>query len=171
MKNVFVILSLMVFGFVLNVSVANAQIKANSNKVQVDITVPQLDVNPYHRPYVAVWLETPNRQYVTTIALWADDMEWYKDLRQWWRKAGRSQQPYDGVTGATKKPGRYQIAWSGKDALGNTIPAGKYLLNIEASREEGGREFIKTPIELSKQGQLIVQGEHELGNITLTLSN
>lgn len=149
----------------------SAKADNSASKIHAEITIPSLDVNPYHKPYVAVWLEKPNRKYVTTLALWADDMEWYKDLRQWWRKAGRSQQPYDGVTGATKKPGRYQITWSGKDAYDQVIPTGNYLLNVEASREEGGREFIKIPIVLNEKNELVVQGEHELGKITLTLSN
>lgn len=137
------------------------------SKLVIDVTIPELDVNPYHKPYVAVWLETPKRQYVTTITLWADDMEWYKDLRQWWRKASRSKQSFDGVTGATKKPGNYQITWSGKDANGKTVPAGSYLLNIEASREEGGREFIKSKITIDQQGHVSVIGKRELGQISI----
>lgn len=137
------------------------------DKVLIEITIPDLDVNPYHKPYVAVWLETPQRQYVTTITLWADDMEWYKDLRQWWRKAGRSKQSVDGVTGATKKPGTHQIIWTGNDANGNRVPAGSYLLNVEASREEGGREFIKTQIIIDQQGHLSLAGKRELGQISI----
>jgi hypothetical protein len=137
------------------------------DKVLIEITIPDLDVNPYHKPYVAVWLETPQRQYVTTITLWADDMEWYKDLRQWWRKAGRSKQSVDGVTGATKKPGNHQSIWTGNDANGNRVPAGSYLLNVEASREEGGREFIKTQIIIDQQGHLSLAGKRELGQVSI----
>jgi len=139
------------------------------DKLQIDLSLPDLNVNPYHRPYVAVWLETQDRKYVTTIALWADDMEWYKDLRQWWRKAGRSKQPYDSVTGATKKPGKYQITWSGKDAYGNAVQSGTYVLKIEASREEGGREFLKTKITINEQGQLTLAGKKELGPIAVNI--
>jgi hypothetical protein len=141
-----------------------------ASKMTIDVTIPELNVNPYHRPYVAVWLEDVDRKYVTTIALWADDMEWYKDLRQWWRKAGRSQQPFDGVTGATKKPGKYKISWSGQDAFGKSIVPGQYLLKIEASREEGGREFIKTKITIDQQSHITLQGNHELGPIVVSVN-
>lgn len=135
------------------------------SKLQIELTIPQINTNPYHRPFVAVWLEKENRQYVTTLALWANDMEWYKDLRQWWRKAGRSNQPFDGVTGATKKPGKYQINWSGKDAYGKTVNAGHYLLKIEAAREEGGREFIKSKVTIDENGKMTISGTSELAQV------
>lgn len=140
-----------------------------TSKLAIDVTIPELNVNPYHRPYVAVWLESEDRMYVTTIALWADDMEWYKDLRQWWRKAGRSIQSFDAVTGATKKPGKYSIQWTGKDLSGETISPGNYVLKLEASREEGGREFIKTKIKIDQQGQFTLVGKHEFAQINVSI--
>ena len=138
------------------------------DSIELVITIPKINENPYHKPYIAIWLEKPDRSYVTTIALWANDMEWYKDLRQWWRKAGRSEQSLDGVTGATKKPGKYKVNWSGKDANNQIIKPGDYILKIEASREEGGREFLKTPIAINKQGNITLKGQHELGPIQIT---
>ena len=152
-------------------TINQAQAAQAPASIKIEVTVPKLNVNPYHRPYVAVWLETEKRGYVTTIALWGDDMEWYKDLRQWWRKAGRSQQPYDGVTGATKRPGKHSITWLGKDAYGKTIAAGTYLLNVEASREEGGREFLRTKITINQQGELTLQGKTELGLVRIRQIN
>ena len=138
-----------------------------SDKLEIQLSLPKLNVNPYHRPYVAIWLETPKRQLVTTLALWADDKEWYKDLRQWWRKAGRSKQAFDSVTGATKKPGNYTINWNGLDTQGNAIPPGEYVLKIEASREEGGREYLKTKLTINQQGQFKLKGKTELGPISI----
>ena len=146
-----------------------ASVVQAEDKLHIELTIPELQVNPYHKPYVAIWLEQENRQYVTTIALWADDMEWYKDLRQWWRKAGRSQLPFDSATGATKKPGTYQIDWSGKDNQGKSVPAGTYYLKIEASREEGGREFVKTKVHIDKKNQLTLAGSKELGQINIQI--
>lgn len=118
--------------------------------VSIHFTLPKLDVSPYHRPYVAVWLETPKRRYVTTIALWADDAEWHKDLRQWWRRASRSPASFDSVTGATRRPDAHQIHWQGRDLNNEIVPGGEYLLNIEVVREEGGRDFIRQPITLNQ---------------------
>ncbi|KMT63969.1 DUF2271 domain-containing protein [Catenovulum maritimum] len=142
-----------------------------ATQVNLSVTIPALNVNPYHRPYVAIWLENQDRQYITTIALWADDMEWYKDLRQWWRKAGRTTQSFDAVTGATKKPGSYDVKWIAADSKGNAIPAGSYNLKIEASREEGGREYLKIPIQIAKNGRFSLQGKHELGQIIINTLN
>ncbi|WP_111979383.1 DUF2271 domain-containing protein [Algibacillus agarilyticus] len=136
----------------------------------LNLTLPELDVDPYHKPYVAVWLETPSRQYVTTLTLWADDKEWYKDLRQWWRKAGRGNQNIDGVTQATHRPGEHTLTWNGLDLTQNPVAEGQYILNVEASREEGGREFIRIPITLKTNQQAAAQGKTELGTINLTLN-
>ena len=132
--------------------------QALSHKIDVQLTLPKLNVSPYHRPYVAIWLETPEREYITSLALWADDKEWYKDLRQWWRRAGRHSNDYDGITGATKRPGKYHISWDSATwfptrSEGETMPTGNYLLNIEVVREEGGRDYIRQTVVLSQQPQ------------------
>jgi hypothetical protein len=132
---------------------------------KIDVTIPSLDVNPYHKPYVAVWLETLDRQYVTTIRLLADDQEWYKDLRQWWRKVGRANINVDGVTGATKRPGKVTLRWNGTDEKHQKIPNGEYYLNVEFSREEGGRDFARKKITLGPNNTFSIAGKTEFGDI------
>lgn len=134
---------------------------ANAAELEIELILPDLDVQPYHRPYVAVWLETPERKHVTTVALWVEKAEWFKDLRQWWRKAGKSDANFDGVTGATKRPGNYTINWEGKDLDGNAVPAGQYLLNLEVVREEGGRDYTRVEIDLNKDGKITIDGTNE----------
>ncbi len=69
--------------------------------------------------------------------------KWLADLRSWWRKGGRSlKQPADGVSGATRAPGTYQIPLPGD------LKPGAYVLHVEAAREAGGRELISVPINL-----------------------
>ncbi len=48
----------------------HTSVAAQSPQLEIELTLPELDVQPYHRPYVAVWLETPERKHVTTLALW-----------------------------------------------------------------------------------------------------
>ena len=127
---------------------------ANAAELEIELTLPDLDVQPYHRPYVAVWLETPERKHVTTVALWVEKAEWFKDLRQWWRKAGKSDANFDGVTGATKRPGTYTINWNGTDLDGKAVTAGKYLLNLEVVREEG--EFFILGKGLSESDKVVL---------------
>ena len=139
--------------------------------VRLEIEVPALDASPYHRPYVAAWLETPQRQGVHTLGVWYDDTEWLKDMRQWWRKLGRSSD-YDAVTGATKPPGFYRLEWSGNLPGDKTLAAGDYLLSVEAAREEGGREYLRQSVVLGKDTpqQYTLEGGRELGTIRIEIS-
>jgi hypothetical protein len=139
----------------------------NTPVMNVEIMIPALQVNPYHKPYIAVWLETIDRQYVTTIKLMADDKEWYKDLRQWWRKAGRQNVNIDGVTGATKRPGLIRLLWNGLDESHQKVPEGEYWLNVEASREEGGRDYSKHKITIGQKSSMTIEGKTEFGDINI----
>ncbi len=136
-------------------------------QLTINIDIPDLKVNPYHKPYIAVWLETVDRKYVTTIQLLADDPEWHKDLRQWWRKVSRENIDIDAVTGATKRPGKVTINWDGKNEQNKQVPSGQYFLNVEGSREEGGRDYVRKIITLGKSTELIIEGKTEFGNINV----
>jgi hypothetical protein len=144
---------------------------ANAAELEIELTLPDLDVQPYHRPYVAVWLETPERKHVTTVALWVEKAEWFKDLRQWWRKAGKSDANFDGVTGATKRPSTYTINWNGTDLDGKAVTAGKYLLNLEVVREEGGRDYTRVELDLNKDGKITIDGTNEFSQSFVTIKS
>lgn len=143
--------------------------------VNVKIEIPRLSVAEYHRPYVAVWLERPDQSVAATLAVWYDvkkkDKEgekWLKDLRQWWRRAGRDvHMPIDGVSGATRPAGEQQLAVS-SDKLAQ-LPPGDYILMVEAAREVGGREVVKLPMQWPPKSAQTAKGkgETELGAITL----
>lgn len=140
-------------------------------EMQITLIQPQLDVQPYHRPYIALWVEDEKRQPRATLALWKQlekGDKWLKDLRQYWRKAGRNAgAEIDGVTGATRRPGQHRLVWDGRDNQGRPLPAGEYLLNIEASREEGGRDYHRVPFQLGGQGQIELPATTELGTIQI----
>lgn len=149
---------------------------AAAQTMDVTVTIPQLKVAEYHRPYVAFWLEKAGAP-AKTIAVWYDfDMKdnegtkWLRDVRQWWRVSGRSMKfPADGVTGATRAPGTHKISFTaGKGALG-TLAAGDYTLVVEASREVGGRELLRLPFSWPpKPGQTArAAGTAELGAVTI----
>ena len=143
---------------------------AQSPRLEVELTLADLNVQPYHRPYVAVWLETPERKHVTTLALWVQKAEWFKDLRQWWRKAGKTDINFDGISGATKRPGTYTIEWQGKDLDGNAVAPGKYLLNIEVVREEGGRDYQRLELDLTNPGKITIDGKKEFSTSFVTVN-
>jgi len=157
------------------ISLALPGASAMAADLALKLDVPQLNVAEYHRPYIAAWLENADQKVVTTLAVLYDvkkkdngGSKWLKDMRQWWRKAGRDvTMPMDGVSGATKAPGEQSIAVN-KAAL-DKLPAGQYVLLVEAAREAGGREVVKVPLTLPvKAAQTVTgQGKEELGVVTV----
>lgn len=147
------------------------QSHTNAAELEIQLTLPELDAQPYHRPYVAIWLETPERQHITTLALWVEQAEWFKDLRQWWRKVGKSNTNIDGISSATRRPGTYTINWNGKDLDGKAVAAGKYLLNLEVVREEGGRDYTRVALDLTKDGKITIDGTKEFSQSFVTIKS
>ena len=149
-------------------------------ELQIDVEIPRLQVAEYHRPYVALWLEQPDKRHVANLAVWYDlklkDNEgekWLKDMREWWRRSGRSlEMPVDGVSSATRAVGTHRLSFDDSKAPLKELPAGEYRLVVEAAREVGGRELLRLPFSWPPQQAEThsVQGESELGSITLTLT-
>ena len=155
-------------------------VHAESKSLFVDVEIPRMDVAEYHKPYVAIWLESSDRK-ATQIALWYDvDMKndkgkkWLKDIRQWWRRIGRkAQQPFDGLTSATKGPGKHSITVDLTSKQFKSLPKGDYQLRIEASREVGGKEVINIPFQWpikSSDYPRSASGNKELGSINVRLN-
>ncbi|SMF39846.1 Hypothetical protein SAMN02745866_02575 [Alteromonadaceae bacterium Bs31] len=137
-------------------------------KIDIKLNLPKLDAHPYHKPFVAVWLETKERSAIETIAIWYDDAEWLKDLRQWWRKLGRKQHAssqLDGISGATQKPGVHHIEWQG------SLLEDHAYLNFEVVREEGGRSYHRELIQLKTTGSYTVKEDHEFGEIEIQVNH
>lgn len=147
--------------------------------ISVSLTVPTQNVAEYHQPYVALWLEDSQKKS-TQLMLWYDNdmrnnegQKWLKDLRQWWRRGGRSLKlPADGISGATRKPGTYTLNFNDSSGQLKNLPAGNYKLRLEASREVGGREVLSIPVTwpVSKPQTLSKTGSAELGEFTVTLT-
>lgn len=138
---------------------------------QIEFTIPQIATSKYQRPFVAVWVEQKGqRKAVSTISVWFDDKKWLKDIRRWWRKAGRYGQAVDGVTGATRAPGGYTLKWDGTDNQGKELPEGEYILYLEAVREHGDRTLLKQKIALGKGQQVYkLDAGAELGPVNISI--
>lgn len=144
----------------------------------LSIDIPQLEVAEYHRPYLAVWIANPDHSVAANLAVWYDvemkngkGEEWLKDLRQWWRKSGRSlDMPVDGISGPTRAPGTHKIELKASDPKLAELAAGEYQIVVEASREVGGRELLRLPFNWCGEAtNQTISGESELGEITLTI--
>jgi len=143
----------------------------------VTVELPRLSVAAYHRPYVAIWLETPDQTAVRTLAVWyqqtanreGDGKDWLKDIRTWWRKSGRTMTlPANGVSGATRAPGRQTITIPAARLTG--VAAGNYAVVVEAAREQGGREVVRVPIRWGQANTGRATGSTELGAVSVAVT-
>ena len=143
--------------------------------ITVSVEVPRLSVAAYHRAYVAVWIERPDNTPVRTLAVWyevsnvAEGKDWLKDMRTWWRRGGRSLTlPMDGVSSATKAPGRHAVTVPG--ARLRDLPAGDYVMVVEAARELGGREAVRVPFRWGAANTARASGSTELGAVSVAVT-
>ncbi|WP_301003804.1 DUF2271 domain-containing protein [Arsukibacterium sp.] len=144
---------------------------STAQEMLIGLEIPQQQAAQYYRPYVAVWIEDEQQQPVRLLTVWQDKPDWLKDLRRFWRKTGRSDSALvDGMTGATRGPGRYQLSWDGLDDEGKKVAAGQYVLFVEAAREQGGRSLQRQPFNW-QQGAITLQqpAAPELGPLSLTI--
>lgn len=164
------------FGLVLGAGLCAVPVMAATMEMKIE--VPRMSVAEYHKPYVAIWVEGGDRP-AATLNLWYDaknredgGAKWLADMRQWWRKAGRQLAlPTDGVTGATRAPGLQTISFSDKHPALAALPPGQYQVAVEAARELGGQEVVKTTFQWPpKTAQtLSAKGASEIGAVTISL--
>jgi hypothetical protein len=155
---------------------------ASASEMNVAVELPKLEVAEYHRPYLAMWIEREDQDFVANLSVWSQDKKgggesgtkWLNELRTWWRKNGREQSrfPIDGVTGPTRPAGIQQLKFAGDKAPLASLAPGKYRLVVEAARENGGREVVRVPFEWpAKSAQsLTSKGTRELGTVALNVS-
>ena len=147
--------------------------------LSVKFELPQLNVAEYHKPYVAMWIEKADGGIASTLAVLYDikkkdnaGEKWVKDMRTWWRKAGRETQlPIDGVSGATRAAGVHTLNFGPARTGIDKLPAGDYKLVIEAAREAGGRELVRVPFSLPAKGKVAASanGKEELGAVSVNI--
>ncbi|MCW1883139.1 DUF2271 domain-containing protein [Luteolibacter flavescens] len=152
---------------------------AGAGEVQLTIEIPRLEVAEYHRPYIAAWLEKPDKSHAANLTVWydtemknAEGEKWLKDIRQWWRKSGRSlKMPVDGVSSPTRPVGTHTVAISDKAVDMTKLAEGEYTLVVEASREVGGREMVRVPFKWDGKTTVDASGagKTELGKVAIKI--
>lgn len=151
---------------------------AHARDLTVTMELPRLNVAEYHRPYVAIWVERDDQSVAANLAVWYEiknknHEKWLADLRQWWRRSGRNQSlPIDGVTGATRPAGQYQLVFAADKAPLAGLAPGRYQLVVEAVREVGGREALKVPFQwpVTAATTASANGSTELGAVKLAIN-
>jgi hypothetical protein len=110
----------------------------------------------FHNPYVAVWVEDANGGPVRIVHLEYQQgrgRKWLKDMKRWARvddvlvTAGQTSSS-DTFTNATRQPGSYTVVWDGTNASGAPVPFGTYDVYVEAAREKGPYQFVKTQVTI-----------------------
>ena len=158
-------------------ALSTAAAPAMAADLTVSVEIPRVSGASYHRPYVAVWIERPDNTAVRTLAVWyqqtanseGDGKDWLKDMRTWWRRGGRALTlPADGVSSATKAPGRHAVTVPG--ARLSNLPAGDYVMVVEAARELGGREVVRVPFRWGAANTARATGSTELGAVSVAVT-
>ena len=141
-----------------------------NQSLSIQYDIPDIDARKYHRPYVAIWIETADREPLQTISLLKKKPKSSRkknklldDLTQWWRATGKETvDELDVVTGAPRGPGTYSTNIS--------VPDGSdWVILFEAVREKGGRSFVKQKINSIPAAGITLPSKAEIGPITLTL--
>ena len=150
---------------VLLLSTLGCSTAVQAEQLEVSIELPSFDTANYHKPYVAIWLESKEKN--ESLLLWhmhkSKIDKWLKDIRRWWRKQGRYGDLPDGITGATKGPGQYQQSFEITDVS-------KFKLYIEVVREDGARSLLKQKIELNgKPQQFNLKADKEIGPVVIKI--
>ena len=128
---------------------------AHAGTLELTVEIPKLNVAEYHRPYVAIWIEDASGKVAANLSVWYDvdlkDEEgekWLKDIRQWWRRTGRSlDMPVDGVSSPTKPPGKNTVKFDTAAGADREAGAGRiqdHRRSQPRSRRQGaGRDSVQ----------------------------
>lgn len=146
--------------------------------LEFEVTLPQPEASPAYRPYLAAWIEEPGSKEIRgTVAVWYDTRlrdnlgrGFLRDLRSWWRAEGEKLDlPADGLSGPTRGPGTHKVAVAPENAALAGLSAGDYVLAVEVSREDGGRETLRAPFSWGgAENSAEVTGEREITRFKVT---
>ncbi|GAB3464585.1 DUF2271 domain-containing protein [Azotobacter salinestris] len=149
-------------------------------ELEIGLEIPRLEVAEYHRPYVAVWLQRPDKTHVADLAVWYAvkarnnrGEKWLNSLRQWWQISGRHlDMPVDGVSGATRPVGEHRLTFSSERAPLKDLPAGEYHLMVEVAGQGGKRELLGAAFTWppAQAEQFQAPGKLELGVMSMRLT-
>lgn len=116
-------------------------------QVQIDFTYAAAEGGRVHSPYIAVWIEDTAGELVQAVSLWykSDEGKYLKDLKRWNSKNNRDAL----MTGPTRIPGSFSVAWNGTDLAGASVAAGDYFVCIEAARENGPYQIVRESVPVS----------------------
>lgn len=138
--------------------------------LNIEYEVPRISTGTYHNPYMALWITDENRKLVRTLLVLGSESRYREENYIYWRRFGRlDAKLVDSVTKPTRAPGHYTVKWDGLDDAGKKVPQGRYILNIEASREKGGHSVQRLELTLGASGAVLeAPAAEEIGKVRAT---
>lgn len=118
-------------------------------EVKIDYEIPVIGGARTKVPYVAIFVTNEAGQLVRTLTHLGDHPPRFLDSNYVWYAAFTAKGgQLASVTRPSRAPGKYSIAWDGKDDAGNPVGQGNYTIKIEVSREHGGHSLQEIPLTL-----------------------
>jgi FAD:protein FMN transferase len=116
--------------------------------ITFDVTTP----DGGRRPYVVVFVESLDGKPVRTVGIWIQKgrRSWIRQLRHWFRLerdrqvSGGAGDLADTLSSPTRRAGTYTMVWDGRSDTGEPVELGTYGLGIEAVRERGTYQLIRS---------------------------
>lgn len=106
----------------------------------------------YRAPYVAAYVEDERGNLVRTLALFlmpGKGERWWNELRRYFGLADLEKMRT--LSGPTRPPGRYAVAWDGRDDRGRGVAQGTYYVCVEYAREHGPYELFREKVEIGEK--------------------
>ena len=138
----------------------------------LEYNIPNFRGRDYERPYLSIWVSDASCRPIKNLLILGTDDQWARTNSVWWSRVGRrTVVPVSNVTRPTRQPGKYDLAWDGRDDDGNIIMQGNFVLMVEASREHGGHTYLSIPFSLEEGvSDYQLKGEDELGDLRLSVT-
>lgn len=133
----------------------------------LELEIPKMSATNYRAPYVVVWITDAQKKLIRTLHVWGDDKKWMDTNYVWWRRYGRKME-VDSTAQPSRKPGQYRLNWDGKNDAGQQVPAGEYIVHVEAAREHGEHSYQSFPLSATPKPSVQQRpAEQELGRLVL----
>jgi thiamine biosynthesis lipoprotein len=105
----------------------------------------------FRSPYMAMWITDLDNNPVRTLIVVGKRADWQKDNFIWWSmNRSKTERLVATRSMSTSGAGVYNVFWDGVDDAGQAVPAGKYVLHVETSRERGKHTYRSLTLDFGK---------------------
>lgn len=152
MKKIYLLLCSLILPALL-CSYSFAQEKVQEKKVS--ITYTWYHIHSFGSNQIAVWIEDTMENHICTLfaTRYTATGGYVKrplSLSEWVAKfnlKNSSKEQVDAITGATPQSGKQTLVWNGKDKSGKVMPAGTYVVRMEANIHDADKMFFRGEIK------------------------